>query len=259
MPHARVGDMKGKLPKLARPPIVEAIVELDCDLPEAWQLEHAATAARAAYAEAYPTGRTRLRQQQVLSVTPPSAEATSGSLDVVAYMFLNTQENQLVQVRADGFSFNRLAPYGSFDDYLPEIERLWAVYVSLAAPLLVRRARLRYVNRILLPPSALGGHVDDFLELGPRVPPEYEFEVGGFLTQYVAKDRTSENRVTVAMATEEPVANRLPVVLDIEASRECEIEPRDWPKLADLLGSLRDAKNRAFVGAVTERTVELFT
>ena len=42
------------------------------------------------------------------------------------------------------------------DEYLPEIERTWRFFVELASPVQVRRIRLRYINRILLP-LASGG------------------------------------------------------------------------------------------------------
>ena len=40
---------------------------------------------------------------------------------LAAFQFLQTDEKQLVQVRALGFSFNRLAPYTGFDELLAEV------------------------------------------------------------------------------------------------------------------------------------------
>ena len=67
---------------------------------------------------------------------------------IQALQFLHADEKQLVQVRAQGFSFNRLAPYTSLDDYLPEIERTWHLFVGLASPVQIRVVQLRYINRI---------------------------------------------------------------------------------------------------------------
>lgn len=65
--------------------------------------------------------------------------------------FLKNDEKQLVQIRPQGYSFNRLAPYGGFDEYLPEIERAWRLFVDIVMPLQVKLIRLRYINRFLLP------------------------------------------------------------------------------------------------------------
>ena len=72
-----------------------------------------------------------------------------------------------MQVRAQGFSFNRLAPYSGLDDYLPEIERTWSLYVDLASPVQIRAIRLRYINRILLPLAANTVDLDEYLKIGP--------------------------------------------------------------------------------------------
>ena len=82
---------------------------------------------------------------------PGELPALSIKHGVQALQFLQDDERQLVQVRVQGFSFNRLAPYTSLDDYLPEIKRTWGLYVDLVKPVQVRQIRVRYINRILLP------------------------------------------------------------------------------------------------------------
>ena len=47
---------------------------------------------------------------------------------IQSLQFLHEDEKQLVQVMAQGFSFNRLAPYTSLDDYLPVIQRTWELF-----------------------------------------------------------------------------------------------------------------------------------
>ncbi len=251
--------MKGPLPKLTRPPIVEAVIDFDCDLPEGWRLQDVAPAAHGIYAQQYPKARTRFRQRQTLSFSSTSAPEITEDHDLVAYMFLSEDEGKIVQVRSDGLSFNKMAPYGGFDDYVPEIQWAWDQFLRLAKPLLVRNVHLRYINRILLPQGDSRQSLEGYLELGPRLPDEYEFELGGFLAQYAALERGTDNRVTVSLATQAPEGNTLPVVLDIEAAHPGEIEPNDWDTLLNTLRSLRAAKNRAFAGALKKEALELFS
>jgi len=53
---------------------------------------------------------------------------------VDAFQFLSEDKKQLVQLRRGGFSFNRLIPYISLDDYLGEVSRTWALFVDVVRP-----------------------------------------------------------------------------------------------------------------------------
>jgi uncharacterized protein (TIGR04255 family) len=57
---------------------------------------------------------------------------------LAAFQFLKNDEKQLVQFRNEGFSFNRLAPYTTLDDYLPQIKKNWEIYRIVAAPSEIR-------------------------------------------------------------------------------------------------------------------------
>jgi len=181
---------------------------------------------------------------------------TSTHSALQAFQYLHEDEKQLVQLRPQGFSFNRLAPYTSFDDYLPEIERTWRSYVELAAPVLVRVIRLRYINRILLPLAASSIDLDEFLKIGPKLP--YEgLVLYGFLTQQVAFEKATRHQVNLVLTTQQPVSEKLPVILDISVWSEELLNPRDWPKIGEVIGSLRTLKNRIFFNTLTTKCIKL--
>lgn len=85
---------------------------------------------------------------------------------IQALQFLQDDEKQLVQVRAQGFSFNRLASYTTLDDYLAEIQSVWELFTGLASPVQIRTIRLRYINRILLPLTNGSVELEDYFEIG---------------------------------------------------------------------------------------------
>ncbi len=101
-----------------------------------------------------------------------------------------------MQVRAQGFSFNRLAPYSSLDDYLPEIERTWRLYVDLVSPTQIRFIRLRYINRILLPMAEKKVDLDEFLTIGPRQPDEH-----AFLSQQASVEKDTGHQVNLVLTS----------------------------------------------------------
>src|ERR1700730_1851742 len=116
----------GEHPRFRNPPIVEAVFDIDCDLPPGFDLAGLETAARAQIQDQYPKFRAQFLQEHKIEAAQDAPPKMSSRLAVQAFQFLHDDEKQLVQVRAQGFSFNRLTPYTSLDDYLPEIERPWS-------------------------------------------------------------------------------------------------------------------------------------
>ena len=144
-----MGDSKLQL---AHPPIVEAVVDIDCDLSATQDLSALEAPALARFKDSYPKVTRQWLQEYRIEPAPYGAPAPhEGRHAVQALRFHQEGDRQLVQVRAQGYSFNRLSPYTALDEYLPEIERTWLSYLEIAAPIQVRQIRLRYINRILIP------------------------------------------------------------------------------------------------------------
>ena len=175
--------------QLRNPPIVEAVFDVDCDLPPGFDLAALEEPARARFRDQYPKLRTQFIQEHRIETAVEAPPKMSTRLGVQAFQFLREDERQLVQVRTQGFSFNRLAPYTSLDDYLPEIERTWRLYADLVSPVQIRVIRLRYINRILLPMTTKGVDLDEFLKIGPRLPDQEKLELSGFLIQQAAAEK----------------------------------------------------------------------
>jgi len=138
--------------QLAHAPIVEAIIDIDCDMPPGFDIDALEAPAREIFQPQYPLKRRKYSQLfkiEQRSEEMPAVHSAQPALEALQY--LRNDEKQLVQVRMQGYSFNRLAPYTSLDDYLPEIQRTWNLFVRLAMPIRIRAVRLRYINCILLP------------------------------------------------------------------------------------------------------------
>src|SRR5882724_2302440 len=96
--------------QLAHSPIVEAVVDIDCDLPPDFVLVDWEERGRKRFGDEYGGFQRRFRQ--------PRSAAGSGAPAVLdmktatyAFQFHGTDKPQMVQLRLNGFSFNRLAPY----------------------------------------------------------------------------------------------------------------------------------------------------
>lgn len=244
--------------KLAHPPIIEAVVDIRCDMPPAFDLAALEAPAHDLFRAQYPTLRKQLIEKHSFvkhGDAPPTISATQGLL---AFQFHTEDGQQLVQVRAEGFSFNRLVPYTNFDDYLPEIERAWSLFVRLAAPVQVREVRLRYINRLPLP--AVEGRLEfnDFLKTGPRLPDEKKLHFIGFFNQHAAVDVETGNQVTIILTMQPPEKDVVPLIFDIDAVARGNTEPNDWPWILSKLVSLRSLKNEVFANTLTDKCLNLF-
>lgn len=135
-----------------------------------------------AFGDRYPIPRKQFIQQAGVNIEPGSGPKFFASQGLSAFQFLSTDEKEIVQVRTGGFSYNRLSPYTSLDDYLPEISRCWDVFRDLASPVQIRKIGLRYINRILLPLNQGVVKLDDYLKVSPNLPGDTSLQFSVFST-----------------------------------------------------------------------------
>jgi len=237
---------------------VEAVLDVDYDVPPEFQLSDFEPKARQAFGERYPKFRTQFLQEHRIQAQPDQPATFSFNSTVGALQFLQNDERQLVQLRPTGFSFNRLAPYTSLDDYLPEIERSWRDCLTIVSPIQIRLVRLRFINRLLLP--AVGGKVklDEYFTAGPRLPPGISLTLAGFLNQHAAIEEGTGHHVTLVMTNQPMEESVLPIILDNSVAAAEPADPSDWAWLLSRIQSLRSLKNRVFYHTLTERCLNLY-
>jgi len=250
--------MSGSDLKLLHPPIVEAVFDVDCDMPPALDLAVLEKACVDAFRDQYPKSRAQFLQEDRIrqKVDHPTQVFTQRKLQ--AFQFLQEDEKQLVQIRMQGFSFNRLTPYTSLDDYLLEIERAWRLFVKIASPVQIRVVRLRYINRILLPLTNGTIDLEHYLKVGPRLPEEDHLRLAGFLDQYVAVEASTGHQANIVLTSQPPENDRLPIIFDITVMSTETAEPENWAWLSAKTQSLRLLKNRIFRKTLTEPCLNLF-
>jgi uncharacterized protein (TIGR04255 family) len=237
---------------------VEAVLDIDCDLPPGFELAALEGRALEQFKDTYPKFRAQFLQEHRIEATADVPPKISSRKALRALQFLNEDEKQLVQVRTRGFSFNRLAPYTSLDDYLPEIERTWRIYVGLVSPVQIRTVRLRYINRILVPVAAKKVDLDEYLKISPRFPEEEKFGLANFLIQQTAVENDTGHEVNLVLTVQQMENETLPLILDITVASKVNAEAMEWPAIQPIVGSLRGLKNRMFMNTLTAKCIELF-
>jgi uncharacterized protein (TIGR04255 family) len=243
--------------KLSKAPIVEAVLDIDCDMPPGFDLIAIEGPAREAFRSQYPKFRNQFLEE--LHIESKVDELKHSSRRAIqSLQFLQDDEKQLVQLRRQGFSFNRLAPYTSLDDYLSEMHRTWESFISVASPVKIRALRLRYINRILLPFASELMDLEHYLKVGPRLPDEQRLRFAGFLNQHTAVEVDTGYQVNIVLASQVPEKETLPIIFDICVADAKAAEPNDWNWISSEIQSLRNLKNRIFINTLTEKCLNLF-
>lgn len=245
--------------KLDTPPIVEAVVDIDCDMPPGLSIESHEQAFRDLLRSNYPKFRKQMLHGFQLETSvgaPPKVSTTTDGLQAI--QFLVEDEKQLVQIRTNGFSFNKLAPYSSLDSYVGEIEKSWGVFCEVIKPLLVRQVQLRYINRLELPLVNGTVDLDDFFRVGPKAPDEDRLGFMGFLNQHAMVEVATGSRVNTVLAAQPAEEGKLPIIFDITAQCARNVDIRAWEEILEIIQSLRDLKNVVFEKSLTKKCLDLY-
>jgi uncharacterized protein (TIGR04255 family) len=250
-----------ELRPLTRPPIREAIVEVKCEPVELRRVD----ALRDHLAEAFPVVKAFRLASLALQLPEErrggDADATGGRR-ATGWRCESADGTEVALIRQDGLSFGRLAGYPGWDAFTDRFLSVWGTFVEVAQPIEISRVGVRYVNDLRLP---IGDqfHFERFLTTAPRPPAGLAPEIADFLTQMTLPGGAEGLRVAITQATDgaSRTATVLPVTVDIDASwdRSVPVDDRLPVRLSQMLGSLRDLKNRVFFGLVTEELVSAYS
>lgn len=241
-------------PHLSRAPISEAIIDFRVKPRESVTVTEFRTLRDQLHSR-FPTD-TEIRQFAI--ALQPGQPSVAQEQQTTGLLFKSSDEKTLVQFRLDGFTYNRLAPYTSWDEIFPETLRLWALYVKVARPESVVRVATRYINRLELPLPI--GDLDDYLTAAPRVPASLPQHLRGYLQRLVIYDTANDHSLILTQAPEaNPLdLSRATLLLDIDAFKDVDQVSPESDELRGILMLLRDAKNAAFFGSITARTLDMY-
>jgi uncharacterized protein (TIGR04255 family) len=241
---------------LSRAPITEALLDLRAVLPtdfDVKSLEEIHDAIR----DRYPNKDER-RREEIEFVVKPGEEprASPKSMGIHGYFFRSEDEKRIVQYRRDGFTFNWLRPYATWERLRKEAKEAWENYRQLAQPVSITRIALRYINRLDIPLPLRD--FSDFLTAPPTVPAALPQGVTSFLSRVVIHDPHTSANAIITQALEALVTPEVaPIIVDIDVYREASFSA-DSAEIWEILEHLRKLKNTIFFESVTETTLDLF-
>jgi uncharacterized protein (TIGR04255 family) len=237
--------------RYSRPPIVEAILDIQVDLPGDFETDSLLKCQGGVKGD-YPA---KSKAQNITGeVSIGQKLSTSASAEAVGFIFRSADGTRMFQAKRQGFTFNWLAPYPGWDTFFPEAKRLWEEYRRVTRPRGYKRAALRYINRFDFPVQML--LLEDYFRTYPEVSHDLPQVMDGFFYQFNLPISDIEAAATI---TQTMVTPREPghtsVILDIDLFRTGSLPPGNelWP----LFETLRVWKNKIFEACLTDRAREV--
>jgi len=205
--------------------------------------------------EAYP--HRREVQMAMGQFEVGSRVSAAASAQHVGFVFTSSDQKQVYQVRVDGFSFSRLAPYESWEPFCKEARRLWQIYRERLKPSAVSRLAVRYVNRLDIPGERV--EINDYLRTMPEIAEGLPQKLDGYFMQLqIPVDDIRCKLLLNETIGQSPKPGCLSLILDIDLFRVDDI-PNDEQSIWELFELLHARKNDIFEACITDRARETFS
>ncbi len=173
--------------------------------------------------------------------------------------FRSENRIELAQFRIDGFTFNRLKPYSSWDEIWPSAFRLWKIYESTAKPVAVTRLAVRYINRIELPKKLV---FEDVLSCFPPTPRGLTVVLTKYSSRVSFDSEHDGMKAHVSTKIDgKPDQEKGDLLLDIDAYyRSPTLQTADDldEKITQEFEALHNFKNDIFFATLTEKQIKEF-
>ena len=245
---------KSKTPTFLKAPIVEAVFDIKVELagpsdPNQWEVIYQEIKSD------FPTRQIKNHFEAKFNLEGKEP-VTENENKQVGLILRSNDNTKIVQVGEGGFSFHKLKPYSTWDDFSAEAMKLWALYKKKVSPKLIIRVGLRYVNVISVIASR---DLKDYFLTAPEIAKSLPQAMSEYLLRIALEDPASGGTAIIHQ-TIDPRGfdgKNIPIVFDIDAFKNVSI-PADDPSLSEILNGLRSYKNRIFLESLTEETKSMF-
>jgi len=235
-------------------PITEALLDIRAELPERVTLQDLETF-HVNLKDRFPDKQQRMSYRADFKLSPEGSSVDAPPSKPDGFLFHSPIEKKIVQARLDGFTFNKLKPYESWEVFRLEARQLWNEYFKIAHPVKVTRIALRYINRIEIPLPFKT--FKEYVLTTPDIAPALPQGLAQFFMQLVIPNQDTEATAVINQTMETPTDQRLPLIFDIDVFREVVYVDNKEEMWAEI-EKLRKFKNDIFFNSITEKTMELF-
>jgi uncharacterized protein (TIGR04255 family) len=238
----------------SRAPITEAILDLKVILPDTFPIER--------FLEIQARVRDRFPTSEPIHVGSLAIQAgpeiqVDASRQHSGFLFRSKDGLRIFQATLQGFTFNRLAPYNSWEEFSNDARNLWEIYKDICKPAFVTRAAVRYINRIDIPVEG-PIKLQDYLKTAPDIASGLpQKNLSSFFMQLQIPQEDLNCMLVINETLALPLSpGFISVIFDIDLFRQ-QAWQSDDEDIWDFLTQLRERKNQVFRESITEKTEEL--
>jgi len=242
---------------LRNAPIIEALIDMRVAIPS-YSLDSLAGLCDKVR-DRFPDRKTIHRGQLTLQInTQEKSQPNASELvhAVLGFICSSSDGTRKVQFRGDGFTFNKLKPYQSWEQMRDEARELWALYSeTVANGLPVQRVALRYINHLDI---RAGTPLSEYLLSPPTVPEGLPQGVTEYLNRLVLEHHDLGAAVIVTQNLQPSKAQKdsMNLLFDIDVFRENANLKHD--EVWGVLEGFHTFKNEIFFKSITEKTAESY-
>ena len=136
-----------KYPTFNNAPITEAILDIQTELPQGYDFKQIESVYDEVKSE-FPKKQIAIKYEASLELKGDQKPLSRFKKEENGFLFTSSDNKKIIQLRLDGFTFNRVKSYDSWKSLQEEAKHYWDIYKKLTNPLKIKRIALRYVNRI---------------------------------------------------------------------------------------------------------------
>ncbi len=242
--------------RYSKAPITEAIIDLKVTLPAGFLIDKFADI-HPYIKDNFPIMQPFYKGVGALTYEPGSSFKVDTSEQQMGFWFKSEDNLRTFQATLEGFTFNRLGQYESWEELSSDAKNLWEIYKEICKPLYVTRAAVRYINQINIPanePIELKDYLSTVPEVSPNLPQKA-------LQSFFMQLQIPQPDLNCMLIINEAIADKtipgfVTVILDLDLFRQQVWDSND-EEIWRFLGKLRHRKNEVFEASITDRTREL--
>lgn len=180
---------------------------------------------------------------------------TDVNQSLIGYKSINRGQNFTVQFQSEKFILSKLTPYSGWNDFVTEGKILWGLYKKYLSRCEITRIGTRFINEVKLQVKE-PIDFEHYFTCMPRAPQNMGDAISDFFSRVEVPSKDGKDGAAIILRLGEVNSDTVSVVIDIDAyTREKPSGTEDdiWVRLE----KLRDLKNAAFFGSITDKVLEM--
>jgi uncharacterized protein (TIGR04255 family) len=183
--------------------------------------------------------------------------SVKNSQGVVGLKIVIEKDNLVLQFTETSFTISKLPPYDNWENFSARAKEFWNLYLDKLSKVKFTRLAVRYINEIELPMVDNSVLLEDYLVNDPVTPEGLPDDVAGFFSRVHVPCLETRSNIVVVQALKSANKKGIVVLLDFDAY-SVDNEKLNEMSIWDSLSDLRDLKNKAFYGSLTDKCKDIF-